>query len=156
MSSRRSLAQQQPHDLDEVYTTSSRLKYEARQHLRTRPRRVMVLLFAAAFVSVILFPWQHSLPVDYVQVQHYECPLDSQTLSTCDLCESLPLPTHAVTTVSPSIHTVIEPPVEPVVFSLIMHSEPSAKEGAVLLKVYFIFLVQLWPLSRITNPVSLR
>ena len=138
MSSRQPITQQQPHD--EVNTTLLRLKHEARQHLRTRPRRVIMLLFAAAFVSIIvvLFSWQHSLPIDYVQVQRYKCPLDSQSLFTSDLCESLPLPTHAVTTVSPSIHTVVvEPPVEPVVFALIVHSESSAKEGAVLLKVYF-------------------
>jgi hypothetical protein len=88
----------------------------------------MMFLFAIALVSVIAFSQQHPLPADYVQ--HYEAPLDPQTLFGPD--------TNTVTPASPPIHNVVvEPPVEPVVFALIMYSEPSAKEGAVLLKVYF-------------------
>jgi hypothetical protein len=136
MSSRQPLTQRQPRELDKAYTTSFRLKYEARQHLRARPRRVMIFLFVAAFLSVILFSQQHPFSADYVR--HDEGPLDSQTLFASDLYESLPLPPNTVVTASPSMHTVVvEPHVEPVVFALVMYSESSAKEGAILLKVYF-------------------
>jgi hypothetical protein len=136
MSSRESLTLQQPHDSDEPYTTSFRLKNEARQHLRTRPRCVIMFLIAIAILSVILFSQQHLLPANYLQ--RYEDPLDLETSFDSDLDESLPVPTNMVTPTSPSIHTVVvEPPVDPVVFALIIYSESSAKEGAILLKVYF-------------------
>lgn len=81
--------------------------YDGRLVVRSRPRRLMFLLFAAAFATIILFSRYPSL----------SDPMGS----------SLGL-------YSPSLVTV-----EPVTFALIMFSESSATEGAILLKVSFAF-----------------
>jgi hypothetical protein len=129
MSSRHSLSQQQqPCHLDDPYMTPFLFKYGARQPFRTRPRRVIFFLFAIAFVSIILFS-QHHVLVEHAQPHHAS--LDPQTL----LHDSLP-PSTITVTAPPAIQTAfVEPPVEPVVFALVMYSESSAKEGAILLKV---------------------
>lgn len=77
--------------------------YDGRLVVRTRPRRLMFLLFAAAFATIILFSRYPSLadPMGS-SLGHY----------------------------SPSLVAV-----EPVTFALIMFSESSATEGAILLKV---------------------
>jgi hypothetical protein len=85
-------------------TTPSLSVYEGRMAYRTRPRRLMLLLFAAAFVTIVLFS-RHS--------QSYGAPLGFHSSASLQNAAS------------------------PVVFALIMFSEASAKEGAILLKVLF-------------------
>jgi hypothetical protein len=131
MSSRHSLTQQRLSNSDEeAHPTSHLLKYEGRQPFRTRFRRVMFLLCAIAIVCIVLFSKQHG----YAEHAPYQAPL-SPTSLVPKLPENLP-PSTITIMAPPSIQTlIVEPSVEPVVFALIMYSEPSAKEGAVLLKV---------------------
>ena len=80
---------------------------DGRLAVRSRPRRLMFLLFAAAIATIILFSRHPSLaePIG----------------ATLGLHSSF----------TPSQGTMVEP----VVFALIMFSESSATEGAILLKV---------------------
>jgi hypothetical protein len=77
--------------------------YDGRLGVRSRPRRLMFLLFAAAFAMIVLFSRHPSLAE----------PIGA----------------------SLGLHSSSTPAVEPVVFALIMFSESSATEGAILLKV---------------------
>jgi hypothetical protein len=82
--------------------------YDGRLAVRTRPRRLMYLLFAAAFAMIVLFSRHPSLaePVGASLGLHSPSPPQNTAL-------------------------------EPVVFALIMFSESSATEGAILLKVSY-------------------
>ncbi|KAH9023197.1 hypothetical protein EDB84DRAFT_477760 [Lactarius hengduanensis] len=97
-----------------------------------RTQRVAFLLLATALASVVLFSGQH--PGE----KHPQACQTSDLQTTCmpDLRSDSPPVTVTVTrTAPPTTKTVIvEPPVQPVVFALVMFSESSAKEGAVLLK----------------------
>ena len=79
---------------------------------RTRPRRLMVLLFAAIFVVIILFSRR-------------------PFLAEPEFSDSYGAPPglHASATLAQRRSA------EPVVFALIMYSESSAIEGAILMKV---------------------
>lgn len=79
---------------------------DGRLAVRTRPRRLMFLLFAAALATIILFS-RHSLLTE---------PMGA---------------TLGLNSPSSPQNTAVEP----VVFALIMFSESSAMEGAILLKV---------------------
>ena len=100
---------------------------------RTR-RRVTFLLVAAAFVSILLYS-QQPLGEKYPRACQS---LDPQITCVPELQVDYPPLTVTITrTAPPTTKTVIvEPPVQPVVFSLVMYSESSAKEGAVFLKVH--------------------
>lgn len=80
--------------------------YDGRLTVRTRPRRLMFLLFAAAFVTIILFSRN---------------PLLTEPMGASLGFGSSSSPKNSA--------------MEPVVFALIMFSESSATEGAILLKV---------------------
>ncbi len=107
-SSPRSLTPLQPlqsDSLDNVQKTPFSLLYDGRLPFRVRPRQ-MILLFAAAITTLVLFS-QRSLFLE----------------SSLDNRPPVSSPFAAVQTT------------EPVVFALIMYSENSAREGAILLKV---------------------
>jgi len=107
-SSPRSLTPLQPlqfDSLDDVQKTPFSLLYDGRLPFRVRPRQ-MILLFAAAITTLVLFS-QRSLFLE----------------SSLDNRPPVSSPFAAVQTT------------EPVVFALIMYSENSAREGAILLKV---------------------
>ena len=91
--------------LDDVQKTPFSLLYDGRLPFRVRPRQ-MILLFAVAIATLVLFS-QLCL--------FSESPLDYRPPV------SSPFAAVQVT--------------EPVVFALIMYSENSAREGAILLKV---------------------
>ncbi|KAH9007513.1 hypothetical protein EDB83DRAFT_2236405 [Lactarius deliciosus] len=97
-----------------------------------RTRRVAFLLLAGALASIILFSQQ--LPGE----KHPQAcqPSDPQTTCVPELrIDSPPVTVTVTRTAPPTTKTVIvEPPVQPVVFALVMFSESSAKEGAILLK----------------------
>ena len=104
-----------------------------------RPGRLMILLFAAAFATIILFS-RHILPAELTGD-----PLDLH----------LPPPLQN----TPFLHSPNPPqnaPLEPVVFSLIVFSESSAMEGAIMLKVpghFFNFGIGVGvPLTKKTQP----
>jgi hypothetical protein len=84
--------------------------YDGRLAVRTRPRRLMFLLFAAAVATIILFS-RHPLLAEPMAA--------SLGLHSSSLAQNSAL--------------------EPVVFALIMFSEASATEGAILLKVSSYF-----------------
>jgi len=91
----------------------------------------MFLLFAVAIVCVILFSRQHN----HAEYAPDRAPLGPPSFFAPKLPENLP-PGTITMTAPPAIQTlIVEPSVEPVVFALVMYSEPSAKEGAILLKV---------------------
>lgn len=79
----------------------------------------MILLFATTVAILVLFS-QRPLLSEYELVSR---PLTTKKGSAS------PTATSVMQT------EVVERPVEPVVFALIMYSESSAKEGAILLKV---------------------
>jgi len=81
--------------------------YDARLAVRKRPRRFMFLLFAAAFSTIILLS-RHSLFAEH--------------MGAASLGPHSP---------SPLQNTAVEP----VNFALIMFTENSANEGAILVKV---------------------
>ena len=99
---------------------------------RTR-RRVTFLLLAAAFASIVFYS-QKPLGEKYPQACQS---LDPQITCVPELQVNSPPLTVTITRTAPSTTetVVVEPPVQPVVFALVMYSESSAKEGAVLLKV---------------------
>ena len=105
------------HSSDDVQETSFALPYDGRRSsFRTRPRRLLVLLFVAALAVIAVFLER------YLLSEPSESPL----------YPSLP----------DTLQNVVPPsaiqPVEPVVITLIMYSEDSAREGAILLKVTFL------------------
>ena len=83
--------------------------YDGRLAVRTRPRRLMFLLFAAAFATFVLFS-RHSFLTEPIGAS-----LGFHSSSPQNIA------------------------MEPVVFALIMFSESSATEGAILLKVSHFF-----------------
>lgn len=103
----------QLHSPDDVQETSFALPYDGRRSFRTKPRRLIVLLFVAAVAIIALFSERHLL---------------SESSINPGLPDSLQnvAPPNAIQTV------------EPVVITLIMYSEDSAREGAILLKVTFL------------------
>ena len=85
--------------------------YDGRLAVRSRPRRLMFLLFAAAFATIVFFS-RHPLLAEPIGAKlglHSPSALTQHTAG------------------------------EPVVFALIMFSESSATEGAILLKVSYSF-----------------
>ena len=84
--------------------------YEGRLGYRTRPRRLVILLLAATFIVIVLFSRHHFPPAE-----------PAQSLGAPFSPHAGPLAQY--------------PPVEPVVFALVVYSEGSATEGAILLKV---------------------
>ena len=110
----------QPGSPYDVQTAPFLSKYDSLLPLRARPRRLMFLLFAAVFTTIILFSHLSSL-VEYTD-QDWLGPLTPAS------------PQNTVTLTAPPI--ILERPVEPVVLALIMYSEASAEEGAILLKVF--------------------
>jgi len=112
----------QPDSLDDVQATSFLLTSDSRQPFRRRPLHLMILLFAVAVATLVLFS-QRPLLSEYAQPGLFPRPLNPKKGS-------------APSTATPVMQTeVVERPVEPVVFALLMYSETSAKEGAILLKV---------------------
>jgi hypothetical protein len=121
-SSPRSLTPLQPSQfdsLDDVQNTPFSFLYDGRLPFRVRPRQ-MILLFAVAITTLILFS-QRSLFLE----------------SSLDYRPPVSSPFAAVQAT------------EPVVFALIMYSEDSAREGAVLLKVS----ARLGLMSRLGNRI---
>lgn len=105
---------------------------------RTR-RRLTFWLFAATFASIVLYShWLRPLGGE----KYFDScqPLDPQIPCVPELQVDPPPLTVTITrTAPPTTKTVfVEPPVQPVVFALIMYSESSAKEGAVFLKVRYL------------------
>jgi hypothetical protein len=92
--------------------------YEGRLAYRSRPRRLMVLLFAALFVIIILFSRQPFV----AEPEPHES-------------RGAALGFHATSPIAQHRH------VEPVVFALVMYSESSATEGAILMKVLLPILI---------------
>jgi len=86
---------------------------------------LLVLLFAAAVTTLLLFSQRPFLSENTKPHQAFFAPPPSIS------------PQNTVPpTGSPAVPTVaVEHAVEPVIFALLMHSEVSAKEGAILLKV---------------------
>jgi len=84
----------------------------------------MTLVFAAAVATLVLFS-QRPLISEYFQP--YQDSLIPRPL--------IPPKGSATPTATPVMQTEGVHPVEPVVFALLMYSETSAKEGAILLKV---------------------
>ncbi len=95
--------------------TASSPMYDGRLAMRTRPpRRLMFLLFAAVFVIIILLSRHPFLAEPMGASLGLHSPFSSQNPASLAAAE-------------------------PVVFALIMFSESSATEGAILLKVpYFL------------------
>lgn len=119
------LRPRQSDSLDDVQVTSLLLTSDGRRPFRARPRRLMILLFATAVATLVLFS-QRPLISEYFQP--YQDSLIPRPL--------IPSKDSATPTATPVMQTeVAEHPVEPVVFALLMYSETSAKEGAILLKV---------------------
>jgi hypothetical protein len=88
----------------------------------------MFLLLAVVFVAIILLSQKH------LHAPPYQA-LHPQTQVAPASHKGLP-PSTITVTAPPVVQTIlVEPPVEPVVFALIMYSVSSAKEGAILLKV---------------------
>ena len=113
---------------------------------RTRLRRVTVWLLISAFASVIFFS-QYRLSKPYAQAcQSFDHQISCLPGPQVD---TPPLTVTATWSAPPTTETVIvESLVQPVVFALIMYSESSAKEGAILLKVRPISKLR----SRMTQP----
>lgn len=82
--------------------------YEGRLGCSTRPRQLVVLLFAVTFVTIILLSRQYYGALFGL----YQSAPSQNALSVANQHSG-----------------------EPVVFALIMYSESSAKEGAILMKV---------------------
>jgi hypothetical protein len=101
--------------------------YDGRRPFRTRPRRLLALLFAAALVTTLLLFSQRPFLSENIEPHRaFFAPRPSISLqNTVPLTGSPAVPTAVVEHVA----------VEPVIFALLMHSEVSAKEGAILLKV---------------------
>jgi hypothetical protein len=111
----------------DVQMASFLLAHDGQRPLRTRPRRLLILLFAAAVATLLLLS-QRPLLSGYVQ------PYRASPSSRPAISQNVVTPTVA-----------IEHAVEPVVFALIMHSEVSAKEGAILLKVRSLAWIDIEP-----------
>ena len=110
--------------------------FGGRSPLRTR-RRVIFCLFVATFALIALYShWQRPPGVE----KYFEScqSLDPEVPCVPEALIDSP-PQHTVTITQTAHSTtktmIVEPPVQPVVFALIMYSESSAMEGAVLLKV---------------------
>jgi hypothetical protein len=107
---------------------------------RTR-RRVIFWLLGATFVLIGLYShWQYPLGGE----KYFESCQSLDPQIPCVPSAQIDSPPHTVTitqTAPPTTKTmIVEPPVQPVVFALIMYSESSAMEGAVLLKVLHLTL----------------
>jgi hypothetical protein len=98
---------------DDVQEAPFSLTYDSRLPFRARPRHLMLLLLAAAAATLILLS-QHPL-------------LSESSLN--------PRPSISLKNGAALDYATVVQTVEPVVFALIMYSEASAREGAVLLKV---------------------
>ena len=119
------LRPRQSDSLNDVRVTSFQLTSDGRSPFRTRPLRLMVLLFAAAVATLVLFSRRPLLSEHTQAYQASSIPRPS-----------IPPENSTTPTATPVMQTeVVERPVEPVVFALLMYSETSAKEGAILLKV---------------------
>jgi hypothetical protein len=95
----------------------------------------MILLFAAAVATLVLFSQlERPLLSEYTQREPVPRPLTHEKGSS---------PPTAI----PVMQTeVVERPVEPVFFALLMYSETSAKEGAILLKVRSLTRIVIEPI----------
>jgi hypothetical protein len=106
---------------------------------RTR-RRVIFWLLGATFVLIGLYShWQYPLGGE----KYFESCQSLDPQIPCVPSAQIDSPPHTVTitqTAPPTTKTmIVEPPVQPVVFALIMYSESSAMEGAVLLKTAIMY-----------------
>lgn len=97
--------------LNDAQEASFSLAYDNRLPFRAKPRHLMFLLFAAAVATLLLLS----------QLPFFSSPNSRPSISAIN---------GAALNSSTAVRTV-----EPVVFALIMYSESSAREGAVLLKV---------------------
>ena len=113
--------------------------------LSFRNRRTVTFLFLATASAVValLFFSHRLLGEEYFHPssQPHACQsLDPHIPCVPELQADSPPPTVAIIPTTPSTtETVaVEPPVQPVVFSLVMVSEQFAKEGTILLKVRYM------------------
>ena len=130
-------------DFDDVQVTSFPLTSDGRWPFRIRPLRLMILLFAAAAATLVLFS-QHPLLSGYTHP--YQVSL-------------VPRPSTALqnSATTPTVQTEdLKRPVEPVVFALLMYSETSAKEGAILLKVTFLTQIDVETMPTVTHLCLVR
>ena len=112
-----------PHET-RSFSNGARLPFRKRFH-------VMFLFLATAFAAITLLYYSHRR-----LGENYPHPL-----SRPQACQSLDPHITCVPEVrvnSPSLTVVVEPSVQSVIFSLVMFSEQSAKEGVVLLKVHHL------------------
>lgn len=134
------LRPRRPDGLDDVQMTSFLLTSDGRWPFRIRPLRLMILLFAAAATTLVLFS-QHPLLSGYTHPYQVSLvPRPSTPLE--DSASALTMQTEDV-----------QRPVEPVVFALLMYSETSAKEGAILLKVTFLTHIDIETMPTVTHLV---
>jgi hypothetical protein len=101
----------------------------------------MILLFAAAAATVLFS--QHPILSGYTHTHPYQVSLVPRPSTPLDNSAS------ALTVQT----EVVERPVEPVVFALLMYSETSAKEGAILLKVTFLTHIDIETMPTVTHVV---
>jgi hypothetical protein len=121
-----------------------------RSLFRTR-RRVTFWLVGASFALIVLYShWEQPLGGEKILESCQS--LDPQIPCAPDMHVDSPPPTVTITqTAPPTTKTmIVEPPVQPVVFALIMYSESSAKEGAVFLKVLHLAFCY-FTLPRVTS-----
>ena len=129
------LQRRQLDGVDDIQMESFLLTYDGRRPLRTRPRRLLIPLFAWA-VSILLLFSQRALLSKYIQ------PYRALPAHRPSISQNIVSPTGFP--VTPTVDA--EDVVEPVVFALLMHSEVSAKEGAILLKVKSLTWMDTEPL----------
>jgi hypothetical protein len=92
--------------------------HEGRMGCSTRPRQIMALLLAVTFLAIVWFSQQSYGAL--FGLDPSVSPQDALTFAN-------------------------QPQAEPVVFALIMYSETSAKEGAILIKVLPSNLIEFVP-----------
>ena len=109
---------------------------------------MLLVLATSLFVLALLYSSNHVLDEKYLHPlsQHVpELQVDSPPL-TVTVTQTSPGPSKTET-------VIVKPPVQPVVFSLVMVSEQSAREGVILLKVHYIAFYFNIAASCITKPL---
>ena len=111
----------------------------ARLPFRYRRRvTLLVLAISLSAIALLLYSSNHLLDEKYLhplsQLQACQS-LDAQKPCVPELQVDSPPLTVTITSPSKTDTVIVKPPVQPVVFSLVMVSEQSAKEGVILLKV---------------------
>jgi hypothetical protein len=112
------------------------LAHDDQRPLCTRLSQLLILLVAAAVATVLLVSQR---PLLSGRVQPYRVSPPSSSRPAISQNVVTPTASSIVPTVS------IEHAVGPVVFALLMHSEVSAKEGAILLKVRSLAWLDIEP-----------